>query len=166
MQTTNTKSTTNNYTIFITTNHPSFQKCYMYFSPLVKPNKAEVRARFLHIDTWISQSCCMEYSKLLHLSKLIHVFLAPCQTKPSKSFTKISQFTMIGGFVWCEVLPEVTSFEGRFSSNCWFGQSSQWLGLLCLWQCFINCTTFHFGRGSSDALVLGKYYLFQTKLVL
>ena len=66
MQTTNTKSTTNNYTIFITTNHPSFQKCYMYFSPLVKPNKAEVRARFLHIDTWISQSCCMEYSKLLH----------------------------------------------------------------------------------------------------
>ena len=85
MQTTNTKSTTNNYTIFITTNHPSFQKCYMYFSPLVKPNKAEVRARFLHIDTWISQSCCMEYSKLLHgFVKIDTCISSPLsnQTKP------------------------------------------------------------------------------------
>ena len=37
----------------------------------------------VELNCWICQSCCMD------LSKLLHVFLALCQTKPSWSLTKI-----------------------------------------------------------------------------
>ena len=47
----------------------SLRNCYMYFSPFAKQNLAWVWARcwIIELYCWSCQSCCIDFSKFLHL---------------------------------------------------------------------------------------------------
>ena len=86
---------------------------------------------FSNGKSFISISCCIDLSKLLHgfvnvftLSKLFSVFLALCQTKQSWGLTKISK------------LVEASVLNKRWLMN----QSTECLGSVVplAWQCFLR----------------------------
>ena len=101
-------------------------------------NLSKLLHRFLYSITWICQIWYVDFSTLIHgfvkvatlicwkcyldVTKLLPVFLALCQTKPSRSLTKISKI------VEASVL----------NSRSWLSQSTQYLGSVVPLALFVS----------------------------